>query len=84
MFLCIKKNNALVARKILRNLCARKGIEIIEGEVCPDDIHILVSLPPKLALRESAGILKDNKPKNKLKIFFENFRISLDKFYFLN
>lgn len=83
MFLCIKKNNALVARKILRNLCARKGIEIIE-EVCPDEIHIVVSLPPKSALRESAGILKDNKPKNKLKIFFENFRISLDKFYFLN
>ena len=84
MFLCIKKNNALVARKILRNLCARKGIEIIEGELCPDDIHIVVSLPPKSALRECAGILKDNKPKNKLKIFFENFRISLDKFYFLN
>lgn len=84
MFLCIKKNNALVAWKILRNLCARKGIEIIEGLVCPDDIHIVVSLPPKSALRESAGILKDNKPKNKLKIFFENFRISLDKFYFLN
>lgn len=83
MFLCIKKNNALVAWKILRNLCARKGIEIIE-EVCPDEIHIVVSLPPKSALRESAGILKDNKPKNKLKIFFENFRISLDKFYFLN
>ena len=84
MFLCIKKNNALAARKILRDLCARKGIKIIEGEVCPDDIHIVVSLPPKSALRRSAGILKDNKPKNKLKIFFENFRISLDKFYFLN
>lgn len=66
------------------NLCARKGIEIIEGKLCPDDIYILVSLPPKLALRESAGILKDNKPKNKLKNFFKNFRISLDKFYFLN
>ena len=63
MFLCIKKNNELVARKILRDLWARKGIEIIEGLVCPDDIHIVVTLPPKSALRESAGILKDNEPK---------------------
>lgn len=82
MFLCIKKNNALVARKILRNLCARKGIEIIEGEVCPDDIHIVVSLPPKLALRESAGILKANKPKNKLKIFLKTSGFRLTNFIF--
>ena len=81
MFLCIKKNNAFVARKILRNLCARKGIEIIE-EVCPDDIHIVVSLPPKLALRESAGILKDNKPKNKLKIFLKTSGFRLTNFIF--
>lgn len=82
MFLCIKKNNALVARKILRNLCARKGIEIIEGEVCPDDIHIVVSLPPKLAFRESAGILKANKPKNKLKIFLKTSGFRLTNFIF--
>ena len=82
MFLCIKKNNALVAWKILRNLCARKGIEIIEGEVCPDDIHIVVSLPPKSALRESAGILKDNKPKNKLKNFLKTSGFRLTNFIF--
>lgn len=82
MFLCIKKNNALVARKILKNLCARKGIEIIEGEVCPDDIHIVVSLPPELALCESAGILKDNKPKNKLKIFLKTSGFRLTNFIF--
>lgn len=78
----MKKNNALVARKILRNLCARKGIEIIEGEVCPDDIHIVVSLPPKLALCESAVILKDNKPKNKLKIFLKTSGFRLTNFIF--
>lgn len=82
MFLCIKKNNELVARKILRDLCARKGIEIIEGEVCPDDIHIVVSLPPKSALRESAGILKGNKPKNKLKIFLKTSGFRLTNFIF--
>lgn len=31
----------LEIREILRKLCERKGEEIIEGEVCPDHIHIL-------------------------------------------
>ena len=34
-------------RDILRTLCKWKGVEIIEGEVCPDHIHLLLSIPPK-------------------------------------
>ncbi len=33
--------------KILRQLCERKGVEIIEAEACPDPIHMLVSISPK-------------------------------------
>lgn len=32
---------------ILRRLCEQKGVEIIEAELCPDHIHMLVSIPPK-------------------------------------
>ena len=32
---------------ILRRLCEQKGIEIIEAELCPNHIHMLVSIPPK-------------------------------------
>lgn len=39
----------LEIREILRQLCQWKGVEIIEGEVCPDHIHILVSIPPKMS-----------------------------------
>ncbi|WP_187352757.1 IS200/IS605 family transposase, partial [Staphylococcus aureus] len=31
---------------ILRQLYERKGVEIIEAEVCKDHIHMLVSIPP--------------------------------------
>ena len=41
----------LEIREILRQLCQWKGVEIIEGEVCPDYIHMLVSIPPKIAFR---------------------------------
>jgi len=42
--------------KILRELCERKGVEIIEAEACPDPIHMLVSIPPKLSVSEFMGI----------------------------
>ena len=36
--------------KILRTLCERKGVEIIEAEACSDHIHMLVSIPPKISI----------------------------------
>ena len=44
--------------KILRELCERKGIEIIEAECCPDHIHMLVRIPPKYSVSEVMGYLK--------------------------
>ena len=44
--------------KILRTLCERKGVEIIEAEACPDHIHMLVSIPPKYSVSEFMGYLK--------------------------
>lgn len=44
--------------KILRELCIRKGIEIIEAECCPDHIHMLVKIPPKYSVSEIMGYLK--------------------------
>ena len=37
-------------REILRQLCQWKGVEIVEGEVCPDHIHLLLSIPPKMSV----------------------------------
>ena len=41
--------------KIIRTLCGRKGVEIIEAELCPDHIHMLVSIPPKYSVSEIMG-----------------------------
>ncbi len=43
---------------ILRQLCERKGVEIIEAEACKDHIHMLVSIPPKLGVSSFVGYLK--------------------------
>ena len=52
--------------KILRELCTRKGVEIVEAECCPDYIHMLVSIPPKLSVSAFMGYLKG---KSSLMIF---------------
>ena len=44
--------------KILRKLCEQKGVEIIQAEACPDHIHMLVSIPPSMAVADFVGYLK--------------------------
>ena len=51
---------------ILRKLCERKGVEILEANACPDHIHMLVSIPPKISVSYFMGYLKG---KSSLAIF---------------
>ena len=44
--------------QIIRELCQRKGVEIIEANACRDHIHMLVSIPPKLSVSAFMGYLK--------------------------
>ncbi len=44
--------------KILRTLCEWKGVKIIKAEVCPDHIHMLLEIPPKIAISSFMGYLK--------------------------
>ncbi|WP_449720022.1 IS200/IS605 family transposase [Actinomadura verrucosospora] len=54
------------AGEILRDLCKYKGVEIIEGHLMPDHVHMLVSIPPKLSVSSFMGYLKG---KSSLMIF---------------
>ena len=53
-------------RRIIRQLCEMKKVEIIEAEACPDHIHMLVKIPPKYSIAEIVGYLKG---KSALMIF---------------
>ena len=44
--------------KILRQLCEWKKIEIHAAEICPDHVHMLVSIPPKVSVSSFMGYLK--------------------------
>ena len=45
-------------REILSTLCKYKGVEIIEGAVCADHVHMCVSIPPKISVSSFMGYLK--------------------------
>jgi putative transposase len=53
-------------REIIKILCRYKKVEIVEGAVCLDHVHICVSIPPKIAISEFMGYLKG---KSALMIF---------------
>ena len=44
--------------KILRELCSWKQVNIVEAEVCPDHVHMLVEIPPKMSVSSFVGFLK--------------------------
>ena len=45
-------------REIIKKLCKYKKVEIIEGAVCSDHVHICVAIPPKLSVSDFVGYLK--------------------------
>ena len=51
---------------IIKKLRKEMREEIIEGEACPDHIHLLVSIPPYMSIAQFAGRLKS---KSALMIF---------------
>ena len=45
-------------KEIFRTLCKYKGVEILEGHLMPDHVHMLVAIPPRLAVSDFMGYLK--------------------------
>ena len=55
--------------RYLRRLCEYKGVEIVEANACIDHVHMLVKIPPKIAVSSFMGYLKG---KSALMIFEEH------------
>ena len=53
--------------EIFRKLCQYKGIEIIEGHLMPDHVHMLLAIPPKYSVASVMGYLKGRHANMKYK-----------------
>lgn len=65
-------------KEILSTLCRYRGIEIINGAVCSDHVHLSVSIPPKMSISSFMGYLKG---KSTLMIYdkYPNLQSKWDK-----
>lgn len=45
-------------QEIIKTLFKYKGVEILEGHMMPDHVHLLVSTPPKTSVSSFMGYLK--------------------------
>ena len=57
-----------IAADILSMLCRRKGVRIVEAEMCSDHVHMLVEIPPSRSVSSFVGYLKG---KSTLMIFVD-------------
>ena len=53
-------------KEVIKVLCKYKNVEIVEGAVCPDHVHLCVCISPKLSVSQFMGYLKG---KSALMIF---------------
>jgi putative transposase len=44
--------------RVIRSLAEQKESEILEGHLHPDHVHILIKIPPKLAVSSVVGFIK--------------------------
>ena len=65
-FQILKGDFGRMVRDIIRQLCEWKEIEIFEGRVMSDHIHLVVSIPPKYGVSEALGFVKG---KSAIKVF---------------
>ena len=45
-------------KEIIKTLCGYKGVEILEGDLMPDHVHLLLSIPPSISISNFMGYLK--------------------------
>lgn len=61
------------AREIIREICGANYVDIVTGSMSPDHIHLLISLPPSIAVAKIVQYIK-GKSSRKLLMEFEVLR----------
>lgn len=53
-----KYRRKMIYNQYRAELCKYKGVEILEGNMMPDHVHLLISIPPKISVSSFMGYLK--------------------------
>ncbi len=59
---------------VFRQLAAQKGCEIVEGHLMPDHVHMMIAIPPKLAVSQAIGYIKGKSAIHLARVYGERWR----------
>ena len=59
---------------VFRQLAGQKGCEIVEGHLMPDHVHMLMAIPPKLAVSQAVGYIKGKSAIHLARVYGERKR----------
>ncbi len=59
---------------VFRQLAAQKGCEIMEGHLMPDHVHMMIAIPPKLAVSQVVGYIKGKSAIHLARVYGERKR----------
>lgn len=59
---------------VFRQLAAQKGCEIVEGHLMPDHVHMMIAIPPKLAVSQAIGYIKGKSAIHLARVYGERRR----------
>lgn len=59
---------------VFRQLAAQKGCEIVEGHLMPDHVHMMIAIPPKLAVSQVVGYIKGKSAIHLARVYGERRR----------
>jgi len=63
-------------RTILKRLCQYKGVEVVEGTMCMDHIHMCLMVPPKFSIAFVIGFIKGKSPVLIHRTILKNKKVS--------
>jgi putative transposase len=59
---------------VFRQLAAQKGCEIVEGHLMSDHVHMMIAIPPKLAVSQVVGYIKGKSAIHLARVYGERKR----------
>ena len=59
---------------VFRQLAAQKGCEIVEGHLMLDHVHMMIAVPPKLAVSQVVGYIKGKSAIHLARVYGERKR----------
>jgi putative transposase len=60
--------------EVFRSLAEQRQCRILEGHLMPDDVHMLISIPPKYAVSSVVGFLKGKSAIHLARVYGERRR----------